>query len=88
MKEVHFTVQDPLGLHARPAGMLVKLAQSFKSEGMLTLERTGKTASIKRLLAIMGLGVKGGDSIALLIQGEDEDAAAAALENWIQENLG
>lgn len=88
MKEITFTVQDPLGLHARPAGLLIKLARGFESEGTLTLERTGKSASIKRLLAMMGLGVKGGDRITLLLQGEDEEEAARAMEAWLRENLG
>lgn len=87
MKEIVFTVGDPLGLHARPAGNLVKLAQSFKSEGTITLERSGKCASVKRLLAVMGLGVKGGDRITLLVKGEDEEEAARAIETWLEENL-
>jgi phosphocarrier protein len=87
MKEITLTVKDPLGLHARPAGALVKLAQSFQSEGTLTLERSGKSASIKRLFAVMGLGIKGGDRITLLIQGEDEETATAAIKAWMHENL-
>ena len=88
MKEIEFTVKDPHGLHARPAGNFVKMAQSFQSEGTLTLERSGKSASIKRLLAIMSLGVKGGDRISVLLQGEDEEAAAHAIQAWLEENLG
>ena len=88
MKEITFTVKDPLGLHARPAGLLVKLAQGFESEGTLTLERSGKSASVKRLLAVMSLGIKGGDRISLLLQGQDEEHAARAIKQWLTEHLG
>lgn len=88
MKEFELTVSDPLGLHARPAGQLVKVAQGFESESTLTLLRTGKAASLKRLLAVMGLAVKGGDRIRVTVQGEDEEVAAAALSAWLREHLG
>jgi phosphocarrier protein len=88
VKEIGFTVKDPHGLHARPAGNFVKLAQGFQSEGTLTLERSEKSASIKRLLAVMSLGVKGGDRICILLKGEDEETAAHAIQAWLEENLG
>ena len=88
MKHIEFTVGDPLGLHARPAGLLVKLAQGFESEATLTLSRSGKSASLKRLLAVMGLAVKGGDRVSITVQGEDEEEAAAALTRWLNEHLG
>jgi phosphocarrier protein len=87
MKEFDFTIGDPLGLHARPAGMLVKEAQRFESEFTVTLARSGKSASLKRLLAVMGLGAKGGDRITVLVQGRDEEAAARAIERWLKEHL-
>lgn len=82
-----FTVGDPLGLHARPAGLLVKLAQGFESESTLTLERTDKSASLKKLLAVMSLGVKGGDRIRVSVDGADEKNAAEAIERWLRENM-
>ena len=82
-----FTVGDPLGLHARPAGLLVKLAQGFESESTLTLERTDKSASLKKLLAVMSLGVKGGDRILVRVDGADEKNAAEAIERWLRENM-
>jgi len=88
VREITFTVGDPLGLHARPAGNFVKLAQEFESEGTITLERSAKSASVKRLLAVMSLGVKGGDRISILLKGEDEEAAAHAIQTWLEENLG
>ena len=87
MKEVTFTVRDEWGLHARPAGLLVKLVQGMESECIITLERTGKSASLKRLLAVMSLGVKGGDNVTVLVQGDDEEAAAEQIEKWLCENM-
>ncbi len=88
MKQLQYTVVDELGLHARPAGLLVKVAQGFESESTLTLERTEKSASLKRVLAVMGLGVKGGDVVSIAVEGADEQAAAEAIERWLKENLG
>ena len=82
-----FTVNDPLGLHARPAGLLVKIVQGFESESVVHLERTAKTASLKKLLAVMSLGVKGGDRIRVSVDGADEAAAAEAIERWLKENM-
>ena len=88
MKEITFTVKDALGLHARPAGLLVKLVQGLDSDCTIVLERTGKSASLKRVLAVMGLGVKGGDTITVLVQGSDEDADAEQIRAWLERHLG
>lgn len=87
MREFEFTIGDPLGIHARPAGLLVRTAQAFESDCTVTLQRNGKSASLKRLLAVMGLGAKGGDRIAVVVEGQDEEAAAKAVERWLKENL-
>ncbi len=88
MKEFGFVIGDPIGLHARPAGMLVKEVQRFESECTMTVERNGKSASLKKLLAVMGLGAKGGDRVKVVVQGRDEEAAAKAIERWLKENMG
>ena len=82
MKKFQYTLRDPLGLHARPAGLLVKEAQKFQSEITLTALPAGKSASAKKLLAVMGLGVKGGDTV-----GADEARAGEELLRWMEENL-
>ena len=87
MKTIEFVVGDPLGLHARPAGLLVKLAQRFASESTLIVERSKKSASLKRLLAVMGLAVKGNDRITITVDGVDEQDAAQAIQAWLEENL-
>ena len=85
MKQLTYTVTDPQGLHARPAGALVKKAKEFASK--ITIEKGGKTADARKTFAIMALGVKQGDSLNFTVEGEDEDAAAAALEAFLKENI-
>ncbi|MBO5291604.1 MAG: HPr family phosphocarrier protein [Lachnospiraceae bacterium] len=85
MKSFKYVVQDEVGLHARPAGLLVK--EAGKSASSITIESKGKTADAKRLLAVMGLGVKKGDAITVTVEGSDEEAAAAALEAFCKANL-
>lgn len=85
MKTFRYVVQDPVGLHARPAGMLVK--EAGKGACSVTIESKGKSADAKRLLAVMGLGVTKGDEISITVEGKDEEAVAAALEAFCKENL-
>ena len=77
MTKFTYTVTDPEGIHARPAGALVKLAKEFTCK--VTIDRAGKTADAKRVFAIMGLGVKCGDELTFTCEGEDEAAAAEKL---------
>jgi phosphocarrier protein HPr len=85
MKIFTYTIKDDKGLHARPAGLLVKEAKMFKSK--TTIEANDKIADLKRIFAIMSLGVKFGTPITITIDGEDEEAAAIALECHIRTNL-
>ena len=72
MKEFKYVVQDELGLHARPAGLLVKEAAKYKSA--ITLDSGAKKADAKRIMAVMSMGVKKGVEVTVTIEGEDEDA--------------
>ena len=56
MKEFQYTVKDACGIHARPAGLLVKLVKGYASTA--TLEKGGKTCDLRKLMALMGMGVK------------------------------
>ncbi len=77
MKQFTYTIQDSMGIHARPAGLLVKAAAAFK----------GKKADVKRIMAIMSMGVKQGAEVTVTCEGADEDAAAEAMEKFFKENL-
>lgn len=85
MKSFNYTIKDAQGIHARPAGVLVKEAGRFKSD--ITIEKDGKKADAKRIFAVMGLGVKSGETITVNIEGEDEDKAVSSLQEFLQNNL-
>ena len=87
MKKINYTVTAEAGIHARPAGLLVKKAASFKSNIKILHEQRGSEADLKRLMAVMALGVNKGDRIGLSVDGEDEEEAADALEAFLKENF-
>ena len=76
---------DELGLHARPAGLLVKEAAKYKSA--ITVDSGVKKADAKRIMAIMAMGVKKGVEVTVTVDGEDEDVAFEAIQNFFKENL-
>lgn len=85
MKQFQYTITDPVGIHARPAGLLAKAAKGFSSS--ITVEKGGKTAEATKLMALMGMGIKQGDAVTVTVEGADETEAAAAMEKFFQENL-
>ena len=85
MKTFTYTIKDDLGIHARPAGLLVKTAKNFNSE--ITIAKDGKSVNALKLMALMGLGVKCGDTITVTVSGEDEESAASAMEEFFKSNL-
>ncbi|MSS64919.1 HPr family phosphocarrier protein [Velocimicrobium porci] len=85
MKQVTYVVKDELGLHARPAGLLVKVTGGFKSD--IRLSANGKEADGKRILGIMSLGVKKGDKVTFACKGVDEERAAVQIESFLNDNL-
>ena len=85
MKEFKHVIADPLGLHARPAGMLVKAVAGYASKVTITAP-TG-TADAKRLMAVMRLAAKQGMELPVTVDGADEDKAAAELQPFLAANL-
>lgn len=85
MKTFTYTITDELGIHARPAGLLVKLAAGFQSTVLIS--REGKEANAKRIMALMGLGATRGAEITVKVEGPDEGEAAAAVEEFLKANL-
>ena len=83
MKEFQYTVKDACGIHARPAGLLVKTVKGFASTA--TLEKDGKSCDMRKLMALMGMGVKQGETITIKVEGDDEEAAAAAIQKFLTE---
>ena len=85
MKEFTHVINDPLGLHARPAGMLVKACAGYASAVTITAP-TGK-ADAKRLMAVMRLAAKHGMELTVSVEGADEEKAAAELKAFLEANL-
>lgn len=85
MKEFKYVITDPEGIHARPAGELVKAAKAF--ECSIKLTKDGKTGDCKKIFGIMGLGVKKGNEVVLTFDGADEDSAYEKVSRFMQENL-
>lgn len=83
MKTQQFTVVDPLGIHARPASQLVAKATPFASSIEIRTEE--KAANLKSILGVMGLALKQGSQFTLVVEGEDEEQALAALTILITE---
>ena len=76
MKEFQYTITDPIGVHARPAGLLAKAAKGLDS-----------TITITKLMAIMGMGIKSGETVKVTVEGGSEEANCAAIEQFFKENL-
>ena len=85
MKTFDYTIQDELGIHARPAGMLAKAAKGFDSE--ITITKGEKTVGATKLMALMGLGVKCGDTVTVTVNGGDEEAALESMKHFFETNL-
>ena len=85
MRTFCYTIKDEVGIHARPAGMLAKLAKGFKSE--ILIEKNGKAVNATKLMMLMGLGIKRGETVTVTVTGEDEQFAAEAIEKFFVDNL-
>ena len=86
MKQFQYVITDPVGIHARPAGLLVKAAKALDST--VTVDKVGgKSSAATKLMAVMGLGVKGGDTVTVTVEGGNEEASLQAMEQFFRENL-
>ena len=85
MKEFKHVITDPMGMHARPAGMLVKAVAGYASK--ITVTAPTGTADAKRLMGLMRLAAKQGMELTISIEGPDEEKAATELQAFLAENL-
>ncbi len=85
MKSFQYTIQDAVGIHARPAGLLVQEAKKFEST--VTVKKEAKGADARKIMALMGLGVKCGQEVTVEVEGPDEDQACEALRVFFEKNL-
>lgn len=86
MKEFTYVIQDPVGIHARPAGLLVKQAKSY-ADTVISLTANGKTVNLAQLMKLMALGIKQGNEVRVTCEGANEDAAAEGLLEFFKANL-
>ena len=85
MKSFNYVITDEIGIHARPAGLLVKEAKKYASK--VVIKANGKSAEATRLMAIMGMGVKCGQTVEVEVSGDDEDTAFEGMKAFFEENL-
>jgi phosphotransferase system HPr (HPr) family protein len=85
MRNFEFVLTCENGIHARPAGQLVKFCQTLSST--VSIAKNGKKADAKRLFAVMKLDAKKGDSVQFLVEGENEAEEAESLKKYCMENL-
>ncbi|MEF3092330.1 HPr family phosphocarrier protein [Raoultella sp. WB_B2P2-3] len=85
MEQFQYTIRDDLGIHARPAGLLVRLALGYSST--LHIARQDRQVSLKKIFTVMGLNVKVGDTVTISASGADEQQAIAALHDFFQQHL-
>jgi len=85
MKTIKYVITDELGIHARPAGIIVKLVKAYNSK--ILIGRPEKMVDATKIIGIMSLCMKQGDEIHITVEGEDESEAAAAIKTLLEENL-
>ena len=85
MKEFKYVITDEVGIHARPAGLLVQEAKKYASTIMII--KGEKSAKATSLMKLMGMGVVKGDEVTIQVEGDDEDTAAAAIEAFMKANF-
>lgn len=85
MKSFRYTITEDNGIHARPAGLLVKEAVLFESEIMLKAGE--KNANAKRLMSVMSLGIRQGMTVEVTAEGPDEEAAIVKMQSFFEQNL-
>ena len=85
MQEFSYTIKDEIGIHARPAGVLSKLAKSFESR--IILRKGNNSVDATKLIALMGMGIKCGDTVSISAEGTDEIEAIEKLKSFMEQNL-
>lgn len=85
MQTFNHTITDKLGIHARPAGLLVQKIKEYKST--VTIMANSKSTVVKGVLGLMTLGAKQGTELTVTVEGPDEEVAAAGLKEFLAAKL-
>ena len=83
MKSFEYTITDPVGIHARPAGLLVKEIKTFAGSAV-TITKGEKSVNALKLMALMGMGIKQGDTVTVSVEGDNEEEVAAKIEEFFK----
>lgn len=82
MNEFKYQIKDENGVHARPAGLIARKAQEYDFD--VTITCNGKSSSLKKLLSLMGMGIKKGDTVTVSApKGKD----ISELKKYFEENI-
>ena len=85
MQNFSYVIKDEVGIHARPAGLLVKEAKKYQSK--VKIVKGEKSADAAKLMMVMSLGVKCGEEVAVEVEGEDEETACKEMKAFFESNL-
>jgi phosphocarrier protein HPr len=80
-----FSINCSIGLHARPASVLVDKAGKFKSS--ITMKYKGTTVPLNSIIGVMALGVESGQNVEVIISGEDQEEAMIVMENFFEKEI-
>lgn len=86
MKQFTYIISDPLGIHARPAGLLARFARDF-ADTEVTIRKKEAEVRATQLMRLMSLGVRQGDEITVSAEGANEEQAIEAMKRFFTENL-
>lgn len=85
MKQFDFEVQSPVGIHARPAVLLVEKARTYESK--ITIEKGTQKANAKNMISLLTLRAHQNETVTFIIDGADEEKAAEELKEFCIHNL-
>ncbi len=85
MTTFEYTIKDAIGIHARPAGKLVETVRNCDSR--VNISCRGNHADAAKLMSVLGLGVKSGDTVIVSVEGGDEYANTSRLRSFFETNL-
>jgi phosphocarrier protein HPr len=83
-----FEIINALGLHARAAAQMVKVANRFKSEVSIISEDTQQRANAKSIMGVLMLAAGQGTKVTFICKGDDAEACLADLEKLLKERFG
>lgn len=82
--EINVKIIDPIGLHARPASIIVQQANKFKSNIKLVVN--GKEANLKSIMSVMALGVKTNTEVKIVVDGDDAKEALEQIKKAMHDH--